>query len=230
MKLGPNKQTGRLAGLLYVLLALTGMFGILYVPTQLIVGNDPVQTALNIQNNEFLYRAGIIAQLACQVLFVYLVLTLYQLLKEVNKTYAIQMVALVIASIPISFTIMAFQVAGLEMGGEPEYLSSFGSVQLNALSLMFYKLYGQGVIIAQIFWGLWLIPFGLLVYQSKFLPKLIGIFLVAGGVGYVVASTRVLLFPNVSDLVDQMATIPSAIGEFSAMLWLLIKGIKENKN
>ena len=230
MKLGQNKKTGHLAGLLYVLLALTGMFGILYVPTQLIVGDDPVQTALNIQNNEFLYRAGIMAQLACQTLFVYLVLTLYQLFKKVNKTYTIQMVTLVVVSIPISFTIMAFQVAGLVMSNEPEYLSSFDSEQLNALSLMFYKLYQQGVIIAQIFWGLWLIPFGLLVYQSKFLPKLIGIFLVAGGVGYVIASTRILLFPDVSDLVDQIATIPSALGEFSAMLWLLIKGIKENKN
>lgn len=229
MKLGENKKTARLAGWLYFALALTGMYGILYVPSELIISGNPALTAENIMNNELLFRSGIIAQLVCQTLFVYLVLTLYQLLKKVNKSYAIQMVALVIVSIPIAFTIMVFQIASPVLLNGADYLNVFSTDQLQTMATVLFKLYGQGVYVAQIFWGLWMIPFGLLVYHSKFMPRIIGAFLVLGGLGYVIASLRVLLVPTWPYLLDEIVTIPSAIGEFSVMFYMIIKGINQKK-
>lgn len=229
MKLGENKKTARLAGWLYFALALTGMYGILYVPSELIISGNPALTAENIMNNELLFRSGIIAQLVCQTLFVYLVLTLYQLLKKVNKSYAIQMVALVIVSIPIAFTIMVFQIASPVLLNGADYLNAFSTDQLQTMATVLFKLYGQGVYVAQIFWGLWMIPFGLLVYHSKFMPRIIGAFLVLGGLGYVIASLRVLLVPTWPYLLDEIVTIPSAIGEFSVMFYMIIKGINQKK-
>lgn len=226
----PTKKNARIAGLLYLLLALTGMFGILYVPTQLIVQGDVATTMENIKNQELLYRLGILSQLACQTLFVYLVLSLHKLLRDVNEHHSRQMVALVIVSVPIAFINMLNQLAALVLLSDADFLSAFQPEQLHAMVMVFFRLYELGIIVAQIFWGLWLIPFGMLVYKSGFIPRLPGILLIVGGLGYVVASVIELMVPQYSATVGFMATIPSSIGEFSVMLWLLIWGVRSKKN
>lgn len=226
----PTKKNARLAGLLYLLLALTGMFGILYVPSQIMVQGDVPTTIENIKSHELLYRLGILSQLACQTLFVYLVLSLHKLLRIVDEYYSKQMVALVIVSVPIAFVNMLNQLAALVLLSGADFLSAFQPEQLHALVMVFFKLYEQGIFVAQIFWGLWLIPFGLLVYKSGFIPRLPGIFLVLGGVGYVVASVTELAFPQYGPSVGPIVTIPSAIGEFSVLFWLLIWGVRTKKS
>lgn len=224
-----DKSNARQAGVLYLFLALTGMFGILYVPTQIIVSGDVAQTALNIKANELLYRLGIVSQLTCQTLFVYLVLSLHRLFAKVDAHYSRQMVALVIVSVPIAFLNMLNQIAALLIVSGPDFLSAFEPQQLNGLLMLFFRLYEQGIFVAQVFWGLWLIPFGILLYKADFMPSILGIFMVAGGVGYVVASFVELVFPEFGPSVGPIATIPSAIGEFGTMFWLLIKGVKDKK-
>lgn len=224
-----NKKTARIAGLLYLFLAITGAYGIAYVPSKIIVTGDILTTANNIMTHEMLYRIGILCQLICQTLFVYLVLTLYRLLKEVNKNYATQMVALVIVSVPIAFVNTLNQIAALILLKDANFLTTFQPDQLNTLVMIFFNLYEQGIIIVQIFWGLWLLPFGLLVYKSSFIPRLIGVFLILGGIGYVVASLTNFLYPQYGLIVDNIATIPSMIGEFSIILWLLIVGVKNQQ-
>ena len=221
-----NKTTARTAGILYLLLGITGMLGILYIPSQIIVPDDATATAANILANEFLYRLGIICQLACQTIFVYLVLSLYSLFKEVNRIYALQMLVLVAVSVPIAFLILLNQLAALVLLSDAGFLSGFQSEQVNSLLMIFLKLYEHGVIVVQIFWGLWLVPLGLLAYRSTFVPRFIGIFLVLGGIGYVIASLTGLLFPQYSGSVGSIVTIPSVIGEFSMIFWLLFIGLR----
>jgi len=221
-----NKKTARTAGILYLALAAAGGFGIMYVPSEIIVADDALATASNIMANEMLFRVGIVSQLLCQVFFVYLVLALYRLFKEVNQNYALQMVALVVVSVPISFLIMLNQLAALILLSDADFLTSFEPDQLNALVMIFFKIYEQGVVIVQVFWGLWLIPFGVLVFKSGFIPRIFGIILIIGGIGYILASFHNLLFPHTIGAFDMIVTIPSAIGEFAIIFWFLIKGVK----
>ncbi len=220
-----KKKIGRKAGVLYLLLGITGMLGILYIPSQIIVPGDAAATAGNIMSKELLYRAGIVCQLTCQTLFVYLVLVLHRLFKAVDENYSLQMVTLVVVSVPITFVIMVFQLAAPVLLGNADMLAAFTQAQLNSLAFIFFNLYEAGIVVAQVFWGLWLIPFGLLSIKSGFIPRFIGVFLVIGGVGYVLASLAGLLLPGYGASIGQIVTIPSAIGEFSMIFWLL-KGVK----
>lgn len=225
-----KKDTARLAGFLYLIMGITGAFGIMYVPSQIIVSGDALVTANNINSHEMLYRFGIVNQLICQTVFIYLVLTLNNLFRDVSKNYANQMVALVVASVPIAFLNMVNQIAALVLLSDAEFLSSFSPDQINALVMLFFKLYENGTIVVQIFWGLWLIPFGILAYRSGFIPRLLGILLILGGIGYVIASLTGLLYPMYVGIVGSIATIPSAIGEISIIVWLLIKGVSQPKS
>lgn len=221
-----NKTAARTAGILYLLMGITGMLGILYIPSQIIVPDDATATAANILAHEFLYSLGIVCQLACQTIFVYLVLSLHSLFKEVNRHYALQMLVLVAVSVPIAFLILLNQLAALVLLSGAGFLSGLLPEQLNSLAMIFFKLYEHGIITVQIFWGLWLIPLGLLAYRSSFVPRFIGIFLVLGGIGYVIASLAGLLFPQYSGSVGPIVTFPSVIGEFSMIFWLLYTGLR----
>lgn len=224
-----KKKIARTAGLLYFLMGITGMLGILYVPSQIIVNGDAATTVANILANETLYRMGIVWQLMCQALFVYLVVMLHRLFKEADEHYSFQMVVLVVASVPISFVVTVFQSASLVLLDTPGLLGEFSQEQLNALVVVFFRLYENGITVAQVFWGLWLIPFGLLANKSGYMPRFIGFFLIAGGVGYVLASLGTLLLPQYRGIIGPIATIPATIGEFSAIFWLLVKGVREPK-
>ncbi|MEN8250496.1 MAG: DUF4386 domain-containing protein [Bacteroidota bacterium] len=221
-----TKKSARIAGLLYLLMAITGAFGILYVPSNIIVHGDVTQTANNIITSESLFRMGIVSYLICQASFVFVVLALYHLLKGVNGKLALLMLALVIVAIPIAFLNMLNQIAALILLSGVDSLQEFEPEQLNSLVMVFLKLHEQGIYIVQIFWGLWLFPFGLLVYKSGFIPRVLGILLMIACFGYMVDSFAFLLYPHVGDIISPYATVPSAIGEFSIILWLLIKGVK----
>lgn len=224
--MNPNKKTARTAGILYLLLGITGMLGILYIPSQIIVPDDAEATAANILSNELMYRIGIVCQLTCQTLFVFMVLELHKLFREVNKNLSLQMVALVIVSVPIAFLNLVNQLAALVLLGDAGFLSAIDPEVRNALVLVFFRFYENGIIVAQVFWGLWLIPFGLLVYRSVFIPRIFGILLVAAGMAYMIATFTTLVIPQYAPAVGMITSIPSMIGEFSIIFWLLIRGVR----
>ncbi len=222
-----NKTTARIAGWLYLMLAITGAFSMMYVPSQLIVSADTRVTIENIVANEFLFRMGIVSGLACQVLFIFLVLELYKLFKEVNKKQALLMVTLVVASVPVTCFNMINQFAVLLLLGDANYLSAFTPDQLNALVMLFLDFSNKGILIAELFWGLWLFPFGWLVIKSGFIPKILGVLLIIGCFCYLLEFHMNALFPNYANALSQIIAIPMAISELSIVLWLLIKGVKE---
>jgi hypothetical protein len=216
--------TARAAGLLYLLLAVTGGFSMLYVPS-LIVPGDAAATANNLLAHESLFRLGIVSGLVSQVVFVFLVLALYRLFKGVNDTHAALMVALVLAAVPVGFVNMLNQVAALHVLSGADYLSAFETDQLNALVMLFLDLHGQGLLIVEIFWGLWLLPLGLLVIKARFIPSVIGILLIVGFLGYLIDFLTRLLFPDYTAIVSPVAGA-AKFGELAMILWLLIKGTR----
>ena len=221
-----RKQQARFAGFLYLLMGITGAFGLMYMPSKIVVNNDPTATSANIINHDFLFRAGIISQLTCQVIFVFLVLALYHLLKAVNKKNAQLMVALVLVAVPMAFLNELTHVAALVFQSDAGFLHAFEPDQLNAWTMVSLNLYDWGIGIVQIFWGLWLLPLGLLVYQSGFIPRIFGILLIVGCIGYLMQSVTILLFPNAVDFVSNITSITGLLGEIPILAWLLIMGIR----
>lgn len=222
-----NKNTARTAGFWYLLMAVTGPIGLVYVPARLIIPGDTTTTAMNISVSESLFRIGIVSNLICQIAFIFLVLALYRLLKEVNPKHALLMMVLVLVSVPIAFMNMLNPLVALWLLSGADSLTVFQPPQLHALTMVFLSMQEYGTIIVQIFWGLWLFPFGLLVFKSGFFPKILGVLLIAAGVGYVVHSFTFLLFPHYEAMVSSYAAIPEGVGELSMVVWLLIKGAKE---
>jgi hypothetical protein len=215
------KKTARIAGLLYLIIAVLGIFSMLYGPESHLVPGDAAATASNISASEPMYRLAFMGDLIGQVLFIFLALLLYKLLKPVNKNLSVLMVVLVLVGIPIAMLNDLNQIAALLLSNRAEYLPGIAADQLQAHVMLFLGLYEHGLRIAYIFWGLWLFPLGYLVFKSGFLPRILGILLVIAGFGYLVEVVAFFLFPNL-DLTIRMFTF---WGEVILALWLLIKGV-----
>lgn len=225
-----NKKTARIAGLLYLVVVLTGMFSLAYVPSKLIVWDNPATTVQNIKDAVFLFRLGIVSSLVCYTFFLILPLVLYGLLKPVNKIFAILMVILAVVSVPISFTNILNKFAVLSLLSETQYLQAFTTEQVQAQVMFYLNQYDNGILITQIFWGLWLFPFGYLVYKSGSLPKFLGILLMLGCVGYLVNFTGFALIKGYGEAgISSFVRLPASLGEILTCLWLLIIGAKETK-
>lgn len=222
----PTNNTARVAGALYVVASAPAVFSYLYVPSTLIVSGNATATANNILASEMLFRLSIVSELISSVAFIFLVRALYRLLNGVDKEHASLMVTLVLVSIPISFLNVLNEIAALTLLRGAGFLSVFDKRQLEALAMLFLGLHGQGLFIAQIFWGLWLFPFGVLVMRSGFLPRVLGVLLIAACFGYLAASLTEFVLPSYWNVVNRLALIPEAAGEGLIILWLLIKGAK----
>jgi len=225
-----NKTTARIAGLLYLGIVLTGIFSLMYVPTKLIVFGNASLTYQNITSSEKLFRLGIISGLLCYTFFLFLPLVLYKLLNHVNRYYALLMVLLAVLSVPIFFLNIQneFSILTLIRSGETDFGLTKQQVQSDVL--FYYHQYNNGMRIVHIFSGLWLFPFGYLVFKSGMLPKILGILLMLGCLGYLINFTGNTLFEHYSELgISSYVSLPASIGEIGTCLWLLIMGAKENK-
>ena len=219
------KNPGRFAGLLYVVMSIFGFFAMGYVPGKVLVHGNAAATANNILAAETLFRLGIASQLISQAGFIFVALALYDLLKGVNRRQASLMVTLIVVSIPIAFVNELNSIAAIVLVRGADSLSVFDKPQRDALAMLFLNLHGHGFNVAEIFWGLWLFPLGLLVYRSRFLPRFLGVWLALAGVAWVILSLTGLLLPQYEDKVYAY-TQPAILGEVAFMLWLVIKGTR----
>lgn len=220
------KQQARVAGCLYLLMALIAPIGLMYVPARLIVSGNASATADNIRASEWLLRIGVATELIHQVVAVFLVLALYRLLKAVDETLASQMVILgALVSVPIMFVNVLNEIAALILVGGAGFLSVFEKPELDALAYLFLRLHEQGIAVVSVFWGLWLFPFGMLVIRSGFIPRVFGVLLITAGVAHVAGSFASVVLPRHAPLVSQLAG-PLALGEVPIVFWLLIWGVR----
>ena len=220
-----TRKTTRVPGILYLLAVLPGPFNFIYVPRTLMVPGDATATASHIRASGTLIRLAIAGELLSSVLLIFVVLALYRLLREVDHQHAWAMVALLLVSIPVSLLNVLNEIAALVLVSGADYLAVLEKHQLDALAYFFLRLHGQGVSVASIFWGLWLLPFGILVIRSGFIPRLLGVFLILAGSAYPVHYFTALFLPQYAHLVSQFAMVLEA-GEFPIVLWLLIKGAR----
>lgn len=216
-----NKRTARIAGLLYLIVVICGIFSLAYVPSKLIVRNDAVATFNNISSSETLFRLSIVSSVVCYTAFLLLPLVLYYLLKPVNQLYARAMVLLAVVSVPISFMNLQHKYAALSVIKHNQPPSEL---------LFFLEQYNSGILVAQVFWGLWLLPFGYLMYKSGYMPKFLGILLMMGCFGYLINFAGRTSVPNYdTSLLSSYVTLPASLGEIGTCLWLLILGIQTKK-
>jgi hypothetical protein len=218
-----TKKTARIAGLLYLLLAITSIFG-LNIPAGFIVRGDAAATADKIASSQLFYRLCVVSDLASQILFVFLVLALYQLLKGVNQRQAALMVTLVLVQVPMTFANMLCGIAPLVLLNRADYWSVFDKHQLDALTMGFLSLRSYGINAVTALWGLWLLPFGLLIFRSGFIPRILGVILIVGCFADLAVSVTSLLFPAYEHTVHKLLIL--GVGEILIILWLLIKGAR----
>ncbi|MFC2151823.1 DUF4386 domain-containing protein [Bacteroidota bacterium] len=221
------KKNARLAGLLYLLVIITGVYSVIFVSSRIFVQGDVITTCKNILANEFLFRTSIINDFISNTIFLLLVLVLYRLFKQVNEHQAKLMVAFVIVQIPFVFFIEALNITSL-MIVKAEILKTLEPGQRQDLLMLLFKINEYGALTLEIFWGLWLIPLGQLVYKSMFIPRIFGILLIVAGIAYINDSFVAILFPSYNPIFSKPTLLLVAIGEISIMLWLLIKGAKNN--
>ncbi len=222
-----TSKNARVAGFLYLLLGLAGPIRLIYIPSVLFVHDNASATAANIAGHESLFRFGIISDLFCGVIMIFVVLALYRLFEGVDRAQGVLMVVLGgILPPAISFFNVLNDAAALMLSRGDAFLSVFDEPQRQALALLFLRLHHQETLAAEIFWGLWLLPLAILVLRSGFLPRFLGIWLCINGLAYVLTSFTGLAFPDYEAAVSSVI-FPALFGEVVFMLWLLIKGIDE---
>lgn len=228
MKLGINKNTARLAGFIYLIVVITGIFSLAYVPSKLIVWGDAAKTFQQISTSETLFRMSLLSGAICYVAFLILPFVLYRLLNRVNEIAAKLMIILSVVSVPISMLNLQNKYAVLTLLNNADYLKIFSEQQIQSQTMFLLENYDKGILIVSIFWGLWLFPFGYLVYKSGFLPRIFGILLMLGCCGYLINFVGHTLMSDYSEFgVSKFAGIPAALGEIGTCLWLLIRSINE---
>jgi hypothetical protein len=205
----------RVAGLIGIIALVSGSFSI-FVDSKLIVSGDAITTSNNIIASESLFRLGFVSSLIMQTASMFYAMVLYKLLKPVNKDHAMLMVILLLVAVPIFILNQLNQFAALPLAAD----------QMHAQMTLFLDLHQHGVFIAGIFFGLWLLPLGFLVFKSGYLPRFLGVFLMIGCFGYLIRFFQAFLFPGSEATIwTNPALVFTHLSELSLMFWLLIKGV-----
>ena len=221
-----NKKTARIAGVFYLLVGIFGGFAEGYVDPKMYVAGNAAATAGKVVAHSGLVRLGVVAHLLDGTFFILLALVLYNLLQHVQKSVARTMLVLVILATGIICLNAVFQFEGLRVATDSTYAAAFNKAGSNALVLLLLDTQHYGTLIAQVFFGLWLVPLGFLIYKSAQFPDWLGLLLIAGGVCYIVDLLTAFLFPDPNQKIHAFVIIPSAIAEISMVLYLLVIGLK----
>jgi hypothetical protein len=217
-------RTARLAGSFYLVFILTFVLAS-YLRSQFIVTGDAVTTAHNIVANDLLPRIAFITELVSALFFVLAAWALYVLLKPVNRDLALLFLLLNLAGVAVECVSMLNLFAALPLLGGADYLTAFSAGQLEALAFSSINLYKDGVMVAQLFYGAWLLPLGYLVYRSGYLPRWLGVLLILDFFSVMIWFLQFFLLPG-SDVLSYPGLAVSFIAEVSLTLWLLVKGVK----
>jgi len=219
-----TKRAAHIAGAIYLSMVLVAPFSMLYVPSKLIVRGNASATADNILAHETLFRLSIFGDLIGHVIFICLGIALYRLLSSVNKTWALLMVAFVLVSAAVGFLNALNNLAAVILFRGADFLAVFDKSQREALAYFFIRLHSNGEFINEIFWGVWLFPFGLLVFRSRFLPRILGIWLMIACFAWIALSVMAQFFPDHYNAAFGWLQ-PAFFAEMAILLWLLIRGI-----
>ncbi len=223
------RKTARVAGLLYLIIIIAGIFAEFIVRQSLIVPGDAAATAANIMASEGLFRIGITSDLVMIMSDVTLALVFYVLLKPVNNTLALLAAFFRLAQAAILSINLLNLFFVLQLLSGAEYLAVFDAAQLQALGLLFLEGHSIGYSLGLVLFGLSLFVLGYLVFKSSYFPGVLGILLIVAALGYLTDSFAGFLLPNYAAYESIFALVvfaPAFIGELSFTLWLLLKGVR----
>ena len=220
-----NKKTARIAGFFYLMFLVTT---ILADRLASIGFGDAAVIVNKIMAHEMAFRIGFVFGLLSALFFLLAAWALYVLLKPVDENLALLFLLLNLAGVGVQCSSYLGLLGGLLVFSNADYLKVFTADQLQALALFFANLYKNGFIIAQLFYGAWLLPLGYLVFKSGFLPRILGILLIIDFFGVLIWFTQFFLLPGY-DVITYPGLVVSFIAEVSLSLWLLIKGVKDQK-
>jgi hypothetical protein len=224
------KRLARIAGVLYLLLGIFGGFAQGFLYPKIYVAGDAAKTAGNLITNSGLVRIGVAADLFQATVWVFVALTLYRLLRHVNRSAASAMV--ILASIGAGITMLnaVFEFEGLRIATGAMNLAGFGGASSNGLALLMVDAQHYGLLIASIFMGLWLVPLGYLAFMSGWFPRALGVVLIAAGACYLVDVFAAFLVPDFGKAIHGYITIPSIIAEVWTLVYLLAIGVNTKKS
>lgn len=226
----PNKNLSRFGGFTYLIVVISGIFSMMVVPSKLMVANDFHASAQNIVAHPGLFLFGIAAFIVQLLAFLILPLLLYKLLSPVNRTAAALMMLFAVVSVPIALIAVSHRLDVLSILTDTKMARAFSPHQVEALAEAALQSFRHGITIAFLFWGLWLLPFGYLVVRSNRLPKILGLFLIVGGIAYVFDVFGGLLISNYAEMSwTHYISLPAAFGEIGTALWLLIVGMSHEE-
>jgi hypothetical protein len=220
------QSRARRSGVIYAIMSVVGAPTLLFIP-KFVVAGDAAATAQRIADGEQTYRLLMLGGLAGSILFAVLGWSLYYLFENVDRKQAMLMLLLVLVSATIGVIDVALLSPPLILHSRADFLSVFTPPQLDALALVFLKLRSVELRADEALWGLWLVPFGILVIKSGFIPKVVGVFLLIASVGYMAMSVVNIAFPAYAASVDRVAGLLIQ-GELTVILWLLIKGVRRD--
>jgi len=207
-----NKKTARTAGIWYLAFILLGVFSVLFVDDTLNAAGNAIATIENINASMGLFIIGVIAYFAGYICYIFVVNTLGKLFKDTDSKLTMMMKLIVYLGVAVVLICKVMQVYAV-------YTHQSG----------FYTLYETGTAITTVFWGLWLLPLGLLILKSSFIPKTIGYLLLAACVTNLIDFTIHFFAPDTPDMVLTICYIVGMIAEFGLVLWLLVKGVMREK-
>lgn len=224
------KRLARIAGVLYLLVFISGVFAQGFVLPKMYVVGDAATTAGNVVANSGLARIGVVADLFQATVLVFLGMTLYILLKHVHQSAARAMLVIVAIGSAIICLNDVFTFESVRVATESSYVAALGTAGSSALVLLLLDIQHYGFYIAQIFFGLWLVPLGYLAYKSGMFPKALGVLLIVGGACLLVEMLATFLVPDFGEAkINVFVTIPSAVAEILMIGYLLVIGVKAPK-
>jgi hypothetical protein len=224
-----TRRDARIAGVLYLLVGITGGFAEGFVDPKMYVAGNAAATAGNVVANSGLVRMGVVAHLLDAIFFILTAMAFYILLQHMNKSVARAMLVFVALAVGIITLNAVFQFEALQVATGGYYMATFGAAGSNALVLLLLDIQHYGTLSAQIFFGLWLAPLGYLAYKSGLFPKALGVTLVAAAVCYLVDLFAAFVLPDFAKQIHPFIVIVPAIAEIWMVLYLLAVGVRTAK-
>lgn len=219
-------RAAKAVGFLYLFTMATGVFGLLYVPGQLIVRGDAVQTATNIAASERLFRLGIVSDLITYAGVAVLVWALYVVLKPINRNLALLAAFLRLVAVSIAATSVINALLVLQLLSGTADLKAFGTQQLQVLAQLFISGQRFGSQIDFVFLGLGSAVFSYLWLQSRYIPRTLSALGVFGSLLLTVGGLAIMVFPSLADVLTRAYMMPLGVFEVILGVWLLSRGLR----
>ena len=192
----------------------------------LIVPGDAEATARNIMASETLFRAGIFGWVLAILGDIMRAWGLYVFFKPVNRSLALLSAWFMLVHDAIFAASLVNLYFGSVLLSGGELLTVFEPDQLKALGMLVLAGFEYGFHMGLFFFSFHLGTVGYLAYKSGYVPKILGVLMMAAFLSYLIDSFAFLFLPVYPEILNQLLMVPEVIGELAIAVWLAFKGGK----